>query len=274
MMPPLDLPDDLADFLAAGRQLDYDPEECAAGRVVLLPREQLKLELFATMADSSAIRDEDPHQGENGCYLVPGVNLVASCAGYSPSGILMWLPVERCYAAWDSSHLGIRVFPSTTTWRDIAADAPKYINAQWGNWSRDEALIPWPRHVYCKKQLYGPQPISLINEPGFLVTCVPLHRARREVERVKLVELLHTAAEKMQSLGDSATPPEMGVTWSRLGQSVAEAAEKIAARDKGALQEMWDLFGWPSDAYSPAGLQSAAEEIFTLIDSWLHPDHY
>jgi hypothetical protein len=80
-MSPLQLPNDLADFLAAVRQLEYDPGDCEAGQVVLLPLAELKLELFATMAASPAIRNDDPHRDENGCYLVPGVNLVASCDG-------------------------------------------------------------------------------------------------------------------------------------------------------------------------------------------------
>jgi hypothetical protein len=36
---------------------------------------------------------------------VLGVNLVASCTGdYEPVGFLLWLPVERRYGIWDSSH--------------------------------------------------------------------------------------------------------------------------------------------------------------------------
>jgi hypothetical protein len=191
----------------------------------------------------------------------------------------MWLPIERCYACWDSSHLGIRVFPVATTWQDIVADPPKFINAQWGNWSKEETLIPWPRHVYCKKQWYGPQPISLLNEPTFLATCVPLHRSRREVERARLVELLRTAADKMQHTGADAPGPKPVLhlpgaeTWESIGQRVALAAEKISSGDKESLEEMWDLFGWPSDLYSPAGLESSNEEIFTLLDAWLYPDH-
>jgi hypothetical protein len=269
----LALPDDLAAFLKEGRQLEYDPETCEAGLVELLSLDQLKLELFAESTQSSSIEAADPHFGEGGCYLVPGVNLVAACDGYEPAGILLWLPTEGRYAVWDSSHLGIRVFPVATTWQDIVKDPAEHINAQWGNWTKEETLVPWPRHVYCKKERYGPQPIALLNDPDFLRTCVPLSRSRRERERVRLVELLREAAKRMQRLGDTEAPIEVGEgTWAQLGQSIAEAAEKIAAGDKSSLGELWMTF-IDTRAYEVVGLQSTAEEIFALVGSWLYPDH-
>jgi hypothetical protein len=66
----LELPQDLFDFLAAGRQLKYDPRTCEAGAVKLLPLNQLKLELFPMYITSEmeGLYDADPHKGENGYY--------------------------------------------------------------------------------------------------------------------------------------------------------------------------------------------------------------
>ncbi len=150
-MTNLELPDDLVAFLKEGRQLEYNPTRCEIGRATLLPLAQLKLELFGVSTQSSVVEKEDPCSGQGGCYLVDGVSLLASCQGYDPEGMLLWLPRERRYATWDSSHLGIHVFPPETTWLDIAADLPGYVNRQWGNWTREQTLIPWPRYVHVEK---------------------------------------------------------------------------------------------------------------------------
>ena len=106
-MAPLDLPGDYLEFLATGRQLDFDPEESDTGWVKLLPLEKLHRELFPVYVCDEYrehIEIADPHRGENGYYLVDGVSLVGECEHYDPCGILMWLPVERCFGAWDQEH--------------------------------------------------------------------------------------------------------------------------------------------------------------------------
>src|SRR5262249_52666816 len=44
--PLLRLPDDLRAFLAAGRQLQHDPSDCEAGKVILVPLERLRVGKF------------------------------------------------------------------------------------------------------------------------------------------------------------------------------------------------------------------------------------
>jgi hypothetical protein len=47
----LSLPDDFRAFLAAGRQLEYDPRQCECGRVTLLRPRQLRLRPFTILTD-------------------------------------------------------------------------------------------------------------------------------------------------------------------------------------------------------------------------------
>ena len=162
-MPSLNLPAYLVEFLAAGKQLVYDPEECEAGAIRLLPLDRLKLELFPMFIDSDMkeLYDSNPHKGDNGYYLVAGVNLVAECDDYDPCGLLMWLPVERRFATWDGDHWYIGVFGAEQTWTEIVKSPARHINAQWvGAFSNSvpaTPLQPWPLHRYSR-QLYGPSP--------------------------------------------------------------------------------------------------------------------
>jgi hypothetical protein len=159
----LKLPADLVAFLQAGRQLEYDPDTCEAGAVVLLPLEQLKVELFPMDCQSTEVEGQDPHEGELGCYLVEGVNLIAECSGgYDPVGLLLWLPREGRYAIWDNDHCYIGVFGPEVTWARIAAAPAQHINAQWVGAFPDSAvascLVPWPKYRYNERQVYEPQP--------------------------------------------------------------------------------------------------------------------
>ena len=132
--PPsaLDLPADLVSFLADGKQLEYDPTPCEAGTVTLLPLSKMQLERFPVETSGAPFFEQDPHFPQVNSYLVLGVNLVLSCTGgYEPEGLLLWLPVERRYGIWDSSHCGIQVFGPEVTWERIAADPVPHINAGW-----------------------------------------------------------------------------------------------------------------------------------------------
>jgi hypothetical protein len=165
-MPSLHLPADLVAFLAAGRQLDYDPEECEAGAIRLLPVDRLKLELFPMYIDPDMeeLYESDPHKEENGYYLVTGVNLVAEWADYDPCGLLLWLPLERRYATWDSSHWYIGVFGPEQTWTEIVRAPARHINAQWVGAFSDSVpatpLKPWPTHRYSRQMGGGPFPFQ------------------------------------------------------------------------------------------------------------------
>jgi hypothetical protein len=159
----LRLPADLVEFLAADKQLDYDPDACEAGAVTLVPLSELRLERFPVESGSLPVYEQDPHYPDVKSYLVLGVNLVASCTGgYEPVGSLLWLPVERRYGIWDSSHCGIQVFGPEVTWERIAANPVPHINAGWTGIDPDaplmEELVPWPAHPYGDRQVYTPQP--------------------------------------------------------------------------------------------------------------------
>jgi hypothetical protein len=96
-------------------------------------------------------------------YLVLGVNLVRSCTGdYDPVGILLWLPVEKRYGVWDSSHCAIQMFGPEVTWEQIAAEPARHINAGWTGIDPTappmEDLVPWLEHPYGTRQVYVPQP--------------------------------------------------------------------------------------------------------------------
>jgi hypothetical protein len=107
----LQLPADLITFLDRERQLKYDPSTCEAGAVTLLPRSALKLQAF----------------GE-----VSGVDLIATCTGdYEPEGLLVWLPGERRFGVWDTSHDLLLAFSPNVSWSQIAYSPARFINAQW-----------------------------------------------------------------------------------------------------------------------------------------------
>jgi hypothetical protein len=159
----LDLPADLVSFLAAGKQLEYDPEPCEAGAITLVPLADLKLERFPVETGSLDEYEQDPHYPEVNSYLVLGVNLVADCTcGYDGVGLLLWLPVEKRYGVWDSSHCGIQFFGPEVTWTGIAANPVPHINAGWTGIDPDsppmESLVPWPAHPYHSRQVHQPQP--------------------------------------------------------------------------------------------------------------------
>jgi len=161
--PGLDLPADLVSFLAAGKQLHYDPEPCEAGAITLLPLSELKLERFPVETGSLPVYEQDPHYPDVKSYLVLGVNLVASCTGdYEAVGLLLWLPVERRFGIWDSSHCGIQVFGPEVTWEAIVANPVPHINAGWTGIDPEappmKSLVPWPAHPYHSRQVYDPQP--------------------------------------------------------------------------------------------------------------------
>ena len=155
----MELPPDLEAFLNEGRQLEYDVDACEAGQIVLLPRKDLKVRLFPTDVDNGPIdNSNDPHFRELGCYLVPAVSLLAECDGFDPDGLLLWLPEERCYGTWDSSHTLLEAFSHDVSWSDIANDPISFINSFWDDERVGELapLIPWPKYQYDSTQPHWP----------------------------------------------------------------------------------------------------------------------
>jgi len=148
----LSLPDDFRAFLAAGRQLEYDPKDCDCGRVTLLRSRQLRLRQYTILTNEMQHVYGDPRRGK-GCYLVPAVNLVATCEHYDPYGILVWIPKERMFGTWDCDHLVMEVlvarhaFMEGATWADICANPVRFLNAQWRmDATTSKVLIPWPKY--------------------------------------------------------------------------------------------------------------------------------
>jgi hypothetical protein len=158
----LNLPADLIAFLAAGKQLEYDPDTCDAGAVTLIPLAKLKPQRFPVETSGDDFRKDDPNAPGVNSYLVLAVDLIAKCnENYDPAGLLLWLPIERRYAVWDSSHCNIDLFGEDVTWERIAADPAPYIEASCGGDPEDvptERLVPWLSHPYGKEQVYEPQP--------------------------------------------------------------------------------------------------------------------
>jgi hypothetical protein len=151
------IPRDLREFLAAGGTLQYDADECDPGKVTLCTMEQLQLCLFSVDSDDTDVEDEDPHREDPGCYLVEGVDLIRDAdGGYGSEGLLIWLPQDECYAAWDGGHNKMFVFDNSTTWSDIVQSPVPYLNAQWESY--ESALVspirPWIHHVYNPQQVF------------------------------------------------------------------------------------------------------------------------
>lgn len=157
------LPADLVAFLTARKELEYDPKTCEPGAVTLTPLEQLKLQRFPMETSGQEYYDQDPHAPGVNSYLVLAVDLIAKCTGdFDPAGLLLWLPIERRYAVWDSSHCTIHLFAKKVTWKRIVADPAPYIDASCGGDGPEDSematLVPWKSHPYGKKQVYVPQP--------------------------------------------------------------------------------------------------------------------
>lgn len=151
------VPDDLRAFLSRGDQLQYDATDSQVGNVALYSADQLSLALFSVNCEDTDVAEEDPHQDDGGTYLVEGVDLIADAdGGYGSAGLLIWLPQDQRYAAWDSSHNEMFVFAEATRWDDIAQAPLRYLDAQWqaGDTVAITPLRPWPHHAYNEEQTY------------------------------------------------------------------------------------------------------------------------
>ncbi len=74
--------------------------------------------------------DEDPHADDPGSYFVPAYDLLESCEGFDPTGLLVYVPSLGVYGTHDCDHEDMRIFPRLTWW-NIVADPPLYLNALW-----------------------------------------------------------------------------------------------------------------------------------------------
>ena len=138
------IPHDLADFLHAGKQLEYNAALCEAGKVVLKSLDELFVSDVYVDSEESPLHDSDPSADVKGYYAVPAVSLVAECEGYDPEGILIWLPDYSLYGTWDSDHWDVLVFPNVT-WSDVVDNPVAFLNAQWEHGVVCEYLAPWEK---------------------------------------------------------------------------------------------------------------------------------
>lgn len=111
--------DSLKDFLEAGNQLSYDFSTVEPGEVRLGLLSELALGVIWV----------SPENGD-GYYEIPAVSLTKYCQACDPEFILLWLPNEQVYGAWDCDHWELIVFENVS-WEEIVADPALYINAQW-----------------------------------------------------------------------------------------------------------------------------------------------
>ena len=129
-MKAFELPKDITEFLEKRMSLSYSAPECVAGEIRLVTSDQLCLELFPMHVRPIA---SSPSTEAPGCYLIPAVNLVRSCSKFHPHGLLLWVPLEKCYGTWDSTNKIVELFSPQLSWTDIAADPVRHINSFWGD---------------------------------------------------------------------------------------------------------------------------------------------
>jgi len=113
----------LEDYLRSGNKLTYDFSKAEPGEVRLCTLDELNLGVVWVSPESGG-----------GYYEIPAVSLTNYCVAYDPEFILLWLPNEQVYGAWDCDHWELIVFEGAS-WSDIANDPASYINAQWDSQS-------------------------------------------------------------------------------------------------------------------------------------------
>lgn len=106
---------------------------------------------LGSQPDRHALNDDVPHAGEIGYYEVPAISLTNKCENYDPEFLLLWLPNEKLYGAWDSDDWYLFVFPGKT-WTDIVNDPRTYITAMWFDFDREVSAYfkPYPNYQYIK----------------------------------------------------------------------------------------------------------------------------
>ena len=144
-----DLPDECWEFLSAGAQLDFNPDECEAGPVRLCSADELKLEPLPVETYPSTYRDDAPPQKEAGFYYVLMVPLANDEFGVE--AVLSWLPVEKSFATYEGSHHDLLLFPYAT-WEQIVNEPLRFLNALWEVDERNDDFVremkPWLQHPF------------------------------------------------------------------------------------------------------------------------------
>ena len=124
------LPDDLVAFLRSGRTLEYDVKKCECGKVVFHPLQSIEVVELQLNSYQSNWAWEDPHADDEGSYIVPAYNLLASCEGYSSYGLLVYVHSQDVYGSYDDDHKDLLIFPRASWW-NLVGDPIRYLTATW-----------------------------------------------------------------------------------------------------------------------------------------------
>lgn len=143
----LDLPLETVEFLKRGSQFEFDSSNTECGPVMLKPFTHLNRDEFTIVTDGTPAKRNDPHRGEEGYYILRVVDLIGECDSYDPDGLLAWFPDYKLFGGYDVDHHQAIIFHQAS-WKDIAADPAKYLNAQWNPTGRHVKYVhePWK---YC-----------------------------------------------------------------------------------------------------------------------------
>ncbi|WOT03965.1 hypothetical protein [Shewanella youngdeokensis] len=117
----MEFPSDLCDYLKEGNQLDYDVSKAEAGKVGICNLAEIKSGVVWVSPEDDEI---------DAFYEITAVSITNYCEDYDPEFILLWLPNEKVYGAWDCDHWVLTIFPNAS-WTDIAENPLPFLNAQW-----------------------------------------------------------------------------------------------------------------------------------------------
>jgi hypothetical protein len=112
---------DLHDYLKEGNQLNYDTSKAEAGKVGICNLSDIKLGVVWVSPEDDEI---------DAYYEIPAISITNYCEDYDPEFILLWLPNEKIYGAWDCDHWILTTFPKVC-WTDIVVNPLPFLNAQW-----------------------------------------------------------------------------------------------------------------------------------------------
>jgi hypothetical protein len=142
----LNLPADLVRYLKSKAPKRF---KLKRSEVQLVPLNKLKIEVFEVGAWLTPYENEDPNEGSDGYYAVPGVHLTVD-------GPLLWLPLEGRYGAYDYEHNPMMMLNPEITWTEIMSDMATYIKAINSGGEPDleyaEYLCPWPKYPFVEER--------------------------------------------------------------------------------------------------------------------------
>jgi hypothetical protein len=152
----MNLPNELVDFLKAGKQLKYDYSKCEVGKITLYSLNEIKIgEVYIELGEygsayykETSFYKDDPNKGKQGYYIIPAVSITSDRNEYEVDTILLWFPLEGKFGTWDGDHYELYIFPNAT-WDDIVKNPAPYINAQWEVDSEvSEYFKPYPKYQF------------------------------------------------------------------------------------------------------------------------------